>query len=586
MEPERLKKLKEQADKILASRNDAKLPSYEEMLHAINDLQVYQIELEVQNEELQRTHEELSRSRDAFQHLFNFAPVAYAVITEHGIIQKVNQTFHSLLGLDHNLYTGTPLLNLIADDFKPLFLHHLSNLASKKETLDNIQKNTNEQRTFNLGLVKLDKKIIYVKVECRCDPLLTGYDVKTDRLKKFLMTLTPIDDLIQTQELLKTEKTNAEQAAKVKSDFLSKMSHEIRTPLNAIIGMTDLALEAETLQEVQNNLHIIRNSGKHLLSIVNDILDLSKIEGDALSIDKSRINLKSLLSEASASFHPLAKSKNLELRSFIDESIPDFLFGDGRRISQIFLNLLNNAIKFTEKGFVKTEAKLENLENKTALIKILVSDSGPGIADSETNKIFDRFYQVKQDKAFRSAGTGLGLAISKSLVETMGGSININSTVGEGSTFYFTLPLLIAESLAELKEEKTLNKKEKSYRILVAEDNTINGKLITKILQKLGHTTKLAENGEEAGRFLAMENFDLIILDIEMPVKNGFETIHEIKSGKFGSKIANTPIIAMTAYVEEDIRLKCIELGFSDFVTKPINIYNIEKIIQNHISQN
>ena len=373
---------------------------------------------------------------------------------------------------------------------------------------------------------------------------------------------------------------DAKQATRLKSEFLANMSHEIRTPMNAILGMTALAIDSESREEQQEYLTDVMSSAESLLSLLNDILDLSKIEAGRMELAPTSVSLTSLVQEAIRFLSQAARRKGLELTCGCSPEIPDNVLADPLRIRQVLLNLLGNAIKFTETGSVAVEAQFESEDEKTILIRFAVRDTGLGIPEDKQAIIFESFCQADGSTSRKHGGTGLGLTISSRLVQLMGGKIWVESKPGVGSTFFFTgrfgkVPPPEPQSQTSVRPaaaaplDSEARKQLGSLDILVAEDNFVNLKLITRLLERWGQRVTLAANGREALDAFQKKNFDLVILDIQMPELDGFEVADAIrklekKTGRY------TPILALTAHAFAGRQKECLTRGIDGFAAKPI----------------
>lgn len=376
------------------------------------------------------------------------------------------------------------------------------------------------------------------------------------------------------QKLLEVEKlkAKAEAASDAKSQFLANMSHEIRTPMNGILGMTELAMQAESAEEQRECLSTIRSSGDSLLSILNDLLDLSKIEAGKFEIGRAPFSLRELVKESGKVFAFRIKEKGLHFESSVAESLPDLLMGDALRLRQILLNLLGNAVKFTQEGTIALTAAGERDGDKVQL-RLAVRDSVIGITPERQSRIFDAFHQADESIAQKYGGTGLGLSICLKLVTLMGGVIEVASELGKGSTFSVVVPLLVLpEEPRNLGESCVVPQTVVApLSILVAEDNPVNQKVAARLLEKQGHRVTIAENGKIALEEFQRGSFDLILMDIQMPEMDGLEAASNIRRIEQTRK-TRIPIIAMTAQTMTGDRDNCFAAGMDGFVSKPIRL--------------
>lgn len=393
-----------------------------------------------------------------------------------------------------------------------------------------------------------------------------------------------ITDRKKSESQLTIAKENADKANKAKSFFLAKMSHEIRTPMNGIMGMTDILMQGTDDIELQEKLKVISVSAENLLTIINEILDFSKIEAGQVELEKIPFNLKKMLIEVEELLTIKAKVKNLYLKTRISDQLPETILGDPTRVKQIIINLVNNAINFTEEGGITIflEKKRESLKSNTFILGINVIDTGIGITKEGKKKLFMAFSQTDSSTTRTHGGTGLGLLISKDLSQLFGGNIGVDSQFGEGSTFWVEIPT--QEAQQSLQDSKSSKKDafiiKKHLNILLAEDNIINQKIAIINLEKLGHQVHIANNGREAFEMFKVNHFDLVLMDIQMPEMSGLEAtglirVHEIRS----KKIRKTPIIALTANALKTDKDKYIAAGMNDYLSKPFKQQDLVRVL-------
>jgi signal transduction histidine kinase/CheY-like chemotaxis protein len=373
----------------------------------------------------------------------------------------------------------------------------------------------------------------------------------------------------------------AEGLAQAKSEFLANMSHEMRTPMNSVIGMTSLLMETSLSGEQRECVEVIRASGTHLLSVINDILDYSKVESGTLSLENLPFRIDQCVKEVFDLLSPLAKPKNIQLVCAFEE-VPEAIRGDITRVRQVLVNLVGNGIKFTSHGEVEVHV-YPHSPDQPGVLRFEVRDTGVGINSENQEALFQAFTQADNSTTRKFGGTGLGLAISRRLVELMGGTIGVKSNSGVGATFWFTLPAeavdpgLVPKPARPGGIDKSLASR-LPMRILLAEDNPVNQKVGIRLLEKLGYHPDLAANGQEALDAVRRQTYDLVLMDMQMPVMDGLEASRVIVQEY---PIHTRPlIVAMTANVLESDRAACKNAGMDDFLGKPVLLSDLHKLLE------
>lgn len=371
------------------------------------------------------------------------------------------------------------------------------------------------------------------------------------------------------------ELARIEAARQAKSDFLAMMSHEIRTPMNGVLGMADLLLTMDLTDAQAECAAVIKSSSEALLSILSDILDFSKIEAGQFTIDPTPIPITRSLHEAASLFRHAAASKGLDLRVTMADSLPPYVRADGMRIRQIVLNLVGNAVKFTAQGRVELTAHGEPMDNGNVMLRVAVADTGIGIDRAHLGRLFQPFTQAEESTTRRFGGTGLGLAISKRLVELMGGDIHVDSELGRGSTFWFQVPVERADMPVPAAPVALAKRGLMTAHVLLVEDNPVNQRVATRMLERLGCTCACADSGEAALVLNDATSFDLILMDCHMPGMDGFRAARHIRShGRH-----RPPIVALTANVSPSDIAKCLASGMDGHLAKPISLQQLEALI-------
>jgi PAS domain S-box-containing protein len=545
-------------DWLRLSRQDIANMPVREVQDLVHELQVHQVELQMQNEDLRQAQADLEASRDKYWNLFDFAPVGYFTLDTNGIVIEANLVAAQQLQITRHELNGLKLSHFIAPEFQEIFhLHNRKVLVSK------------EPQICQIELLRADKSRICMQM----------HSVRMAGEKgQYRSAITDITHLKQLEAELIAARDQAQQANQAKSQFLANMSHEIRTPLNAIIGLGHILKQSKPLTPTQREqLGVLQSSSSLLLNLINELLDIAKIEANSIEFEHLSFDLSALLKEVMSILAVKAQEKGLELIE--DNHLRHHLYwGDAMRIRQIIVNLLGNAIKFTHKGEVVLRVEAVSAEEDWANILLSVSDTGIGIPRDKQVLIFDTFTQADASMTRRYGGSGLGLAICKQLAEHMGGSIQVTSIEGIGSTFTLQLPLRISHEKIKPNDgesEAPLHSLPASSAhkpcILLVEDYATNVLIATAFLDDFSYGYDIASNGEQAVQLAGKNRYDLILMDVQMQGVDGYEATRQIRQIEKQQKRPPTPIIAMTAHALCGDKEKCLQAGMSDYISKPFN---------------
>lgn len=480
-------------------------------------------------------------------------------INSEGKITDMNQALADITGITREKITGTDFFDYFTDREKARQVY---------------------QEAFAKGYVVDSPLTIRHRDGKLTDVLFNGSVYKDERGNVLGIVIVARDitarkkfenELIEAKQKAEKAAKIAEEAVKAKQQFLSNMSHEIRTPMNAIVGFTKVVLKTDLTDKQREYINAIKISGDALIVLINDILDLAKVDAGKMTFEKIPFKLSASIYAMLHLFETKIREKDLELIKEYDTSIPEVLIGDPVRLHQIVLNLVSNAIKFTQKGKITVSVKLISQDYDKATIEFAVSDTGIGIPEDRLETVFDNFQQATSDTSRLYGGTGLGLAIVKQLVQAQGGAIKVKSKVGEGSTFSFTLSFRKAKDKtlpqADGGEKQEAAQGDQKGRILVVEDVALNQLLMRTLLEDFGYELDIAGNGKVAVERLKKDHFDLVLMDLQMPEMNGFAATRIIRD----DLKLDMPIIALTADVTTVDLEKCREVGMNDYISKPID---------------
>jgi PAS domain S-box-containing protein len=491
-------------------------------------------------------------------------------ISTEGKITDMNEALANITGMTREKLTGTDFLDYFTEPQKAREVYQevfaKGSVADSPLTLCH-QNGKLTDVLFNGSVYKDDKgNVLGVVIVARDVTDQKRISTELTEAKVFAELATGIAE--EAKSKAETATKIAEDAVQAKQQFLSNMSHEIRTPMNAIIGFTKVVLKTDLTAKQKEYLTAIKMSGDALIVLINDILDLAKVDAGKMTFEQTPFKMASSISSMLHLFETKIQEKNLELVKEYDNKIPEVLIGDPIRLHQIILNLVSNAVKFTSEGKITVRVHLQEENNEKVTIEFSVTDTGIGIPENKIEKIFENFQQASSGTSRLYGGTGLGLAIVKQLVEQQGGVITVKSEVDKGSTFSFALSFqktnTEAESEVGLME---LDSEIKNIKVLVAEDIPLNQLLMKTLLDDFGFERDIAANGKIAIEKLQNKSYDIILMDLQMPEMNGFETTEYIRN-KMNSKI---PIIALTADVTTVDLVKCKAVGMNDYIAKPVD---------------
>ncbi len=486
------------------------------------------------------------------------------MIDREGVFVQTNAAFEHMIGYSAEELGGMTTQQVTHPDDMGLTNRRFHDLIAGR-----IESHRTEKR-----FLRRDGSTVWV------DLVGTALTDDAGTVQFILGTMQDVTEKRRAAEELRAAKEAAERASLGKSQFLANMSHEIRTPLNGVLGIAGLLSKTELDAQQGRFVDIIQSSGRSLLRVINDILDFSKIEAGKLTIDAAPFDLHTVVREAVELYSQTAQAKSLLVSASIADDVPHHVIGDPHRLGQILGNLISNAIKFTEQGWITVRLECAMPEGAGEIIRFKVEDTGVGIDREHQERLFAPFEQVDGSASRRYEGTGLGLSIVRALVEMMGGEISVQSTVGRGSTFAFEVPFKVADSEA-IAVESGENETPSAFhaRVLLAEDNLVNQEVARAALLQLGCDVSVAANGVEAYDAWEATLFDAILMDCQMPEMDGFEATARIRKAEQRGAGIRTPIIALTAHALKGDRERCLAAGMDDYLAKPFDANELARVL-------
>ena len=534
--------------------------SNDDIASLVHELETHQIELEIQNQNLCTTQDVLVEVSDEYAQLYETAPVGYITTNSRGYIQKANLTLCEMLGYPRTSIDDKRITAFIEPEDQDIYYQH------RKQALD-----TEQKVSCALRFRTSTGEPFWIRMDS-----MSEINPHNGEPYKIRSVLIDINELKMTEQALKMARQEADSANLEKTRFLASMSHEVRTPMNGVRGMASLLVDTSLDPQQRQYVEVIQQSSEALISIVNDLLDISRIEAKQVQLDLSEFNIAKLVQSIINMFEPQLDAETQQIECTLSPELRSSYVGDNGRIRQILINLIGNAIKFTQQGQVSINISSQNKLADHELIRFEIQDTGTGIASENLSGLFERYAQTDISYSSSYGGTGLGLAICKGLVDAMQGHIGVETKLGEGSLFWFELPLSFDTVLKidepALQEQGVAN--DRSLNVLVVDDETVSQLVARSLVEALGHQVDVVSNGQEAVDTVKNGHYDLIFMDIQMPEMDGLQATRLIR--QFNSKI---PVIGFTANAMKENRAECIAAGMNDFTAKPVNKQIIKDIL-------
>jgi len=535
------------------------------------------VDLAMAKHKIEKVNDSLSSEKARLSAILDNMLQAVISISEEGVIQSFNKHAETIFGYSAVEVIGENVKYLMPE---PNRINHDGYLQ-------------NYMKTGNKKIIGAGREVEAQKKDGTLFPILLSVsEVKIDGKISFIGLALDITESKKAEQEIIAAMKKAEAANAAKGQFLANMSHELRTPMNGIIGLSGLLLEAELKHDDREVLNSIHSSAESLLSLLNDILDFSKIEAGELSFEKMPYSPRNVLAQNIDILTAMASKKSIILEQSFSPRVPNYIIGDAHRLRQVVYNLIGNAIKFTENGTVRLSADFKSTGKDKGEIMLKVEDTGIGIPEDKLDLVFQKFSQADVSTTREFGGTGLGLTICKQIIELMGGEIGVDSIVGEGSTFWVRIPI----DIADIQEDEIQNNDEiakktisfEKYTALIVDDHPVNILFAKKLLNNWKFKTiETAENGKRALKAFEKGNFDIILMDCQMPEMDGFETTEKIRSIEKDRGSKNpVPIIAVTADAMQGVKDKCLKAGMNNYITKPIDVKKLLSRLQDYLLPN